>query len=178
MTWQSKVMPDDAPELAGSLVGTMLQGDGGNSKPTPNQRQIRSSGKDDTAEAHLQSQAGIVLGELRAARELAVRMGHEPTDFAAPYLLMLHLLYEGPNHKNQQPLSEKGEPLWLEIANAPRHGTEILGTDYDSIEIIHWAELNRAWVTRDHDLFFPSFWQPLPDQPDHPELARRQAGPH
>lgn len=105
MSWQSKVMPDDAPELAGSLVGTMLQGDGGNCKPASNQGQVRSSGEDDTAEAQLQWQAGIVLGELRAARELAVRMGHDPADVAAPYLLMLHLLYEGPNHKNQQPLS-------------------------------------------------------------------------
>jgi hypothetical protein len=26
MTWKSKIMPDDAPELAGSLVGSMLQG--------------------------------------------------------------------------------------------------------------------------------------------------------
>ena len=46
MSWQSTVMPDDAPELAGSLVGTMLQGDTGNSKPSPNQRQIRSSVED------------------------------------------------------------------------------------------------------------------------------------
>lgn len=45
MTWTSTIMPDDAPELAGSLVGSMLQGDIGNSKPSPNLRQIRSSGE-------------------------------------------------------------------------------------------------------------------------------------
>jgi hypothetical protein len=44
MSWQSMPMPDEAMiELAGSLVETMLQGDTGNSKPSPNQRQVRSS---------------------------------------------------------------------------------------------------------------------------------------
>lgn len=44
-------------------------------------------------EAHLERQAGIVLAELRAARELAQRMGKDPAEIAEPYLLMLRLLY-------------------------------------------------------------------------------------
>ena len=62
MSWQSTIMPDDAPELAGSLVGTMLQGDTGNSKPSPNQRQIRSSG-----ESPAETQAGPLWWLMRAA---------------------------------------------------------------------------------------------------------------
>jgi hypothetical protein len=43
MTWQSKIMPDDAPELVGSLVGSMLKAEPPNSNPTPNDLPIRSS---------------------------------------------------------------------------------------------------------------------------------------
>lgn len=43
MTWTPKIMPDDAPELAGSLVGSMLKAEQANSNPTPNDLPIRSS---------------------------------------------------------------------------------------------------------------------------------------
>lgn len=45
------------------------------------------------SEAFLECQARIVLAELRAARELAQRMGKDPAGIAELYLLMLRLLY-------------------------------------------------------------------------------------
>ena len=71
MSWQSTIMPDDAPELAGSLVGTMLQGDTGNSKPSPNQRQIRSSG-----ESPAETQAGPLWRLMSAAYDQSLPRGY------------------------------------------------------------------------------------------------------
>lgn len=55
---------------------------------------------------------------------------------------------------------------WQSIETAPDDGTEILATDYDSIEIIHGG--GRYWENRDGESFFPCFWQPLPDIPERP----------
>jgi hypothetical protein len=52
---------------------------------------------------------------------------------------------------------------WKLIDIAPLDGTEILATDYDSIDIIH--AVGRHWETRDGDFFYPCFWQPLPNVP-------------
>jgi hypothetical protein len=71
MSWQSTIMPDEAMiELAGSLVETMLQGDTGNSKPSPNQRQIRSSG-----ESPAETQAGPLWRLMSAAYDQSLPRG-------------------------------------------------------------------------------------------------------
>jgi hypothetical protein len=44
-------------------------------------------------EQHLQAQARIILNELRAARELAHRVGRDPALLTPPYLDMLRRLY-------------------------------------------------------------------------------------
>ena len=65
---------------------------------------------------------------------------------------------------------------WLPIDTAPRDGTEILASDYDAIEIVSWDEQWDeqdawwGWFTRDGQIMFPSWWQPLPDHPPLPEV--------
>lgn len=61
---------------------------------------------------------------------------------------------------------------WQPIRTAPRDGTEILASDYDAIDIVSWVK-NQEWETwywtgRDGGIMFPSWWQPLPDQPPLP----------
>jgi len=61
---------------------------------------------------------------------------------------------------------------WQPISTCIRiPGKEILATDYDSIEIIHWAPVgkNPVWEDRYCDPYFPSLWQELPDVPPLPE---------
>jgi hypothetical protein len=53
---------------------------------------------------------------------------------------------------------------WRPMSEAPIDGTEILATDYDSIEIISREPDFTDWSTRDGGWFFPAFWQPLPEQ--------------
>jgi hypothetical protein len=55
---------------------------------------------------------------------------------------------------------------WQSIETAPDDGTEILATDYDSIDIIHSE--GRQWENRDGMNFYPCFWLPLPDVPELP----------
>lgn len=57
---------------------------------------------------------------------------------------------------------------WQRIDTAPKDKTEILGCDYDSIEIISWDPFEKTWRNRDSNYYFPSFWQPLPNQPPLP----------
>jgi hypothetical protein len=58
---------------------------------------------------------------------------------------------------------------WQPIDTAPKDGTEILASDYDSIEIIFWeGGVMAGWLDRDYRQFFPAFWQPLPVQPEPP----------
>lgn len=62
---------------------------------------------------------------------------------------------------------------WQSISAAAKiHEHEILATDYDSIEIIYWADsllTGAGWFTRDGDNYFPALWQPLPKMPSLPE---------
>jgi hypothetical protein len=66
-----------------------------------------------------------------------------------------------------------GTMTWRSIVTAGKiHEHEILATDYDSIEIIYWANPPRVgpgWFTRDGDSYFPALWQPLPEVPALPE---------
>lgn len=55
---------------------------------------------------------------------------------------------------------------WQSIETAPDDGTEILATDYDSVDIIHSE--GRYWENRDGEFFYPCLWQPLPDVPELP----------
>ena len=57
---------------------------------------------------------------------------------------------------------------WQPMDTAPRNRTEeILATDYESIEIIHWAPVGHhpAWEDRYGDGYMPSLWQPMPQVP-------------
>jgi hypothetical protein len=58
---------------------------------------------------------------------------------------------------------------WQSIDSAPDDGTEILATDYDSIDIINSS--GRHWENRDGNFFYPCLWQPLPDVTDLPDHA-------
>lgn len=62
---------------------------------------------------------------------------------------------------------------WQPIGTASRASSndEILATDYDSIEIIHWQPSvgHECWETRDAMPYFPCLWQHLPDVPPLPE---------
>ena len=61
---------------------------------------------------------------------------------------------------------------WQPISTAPRDPSEeILATDYDSIEIIHWAPVEDApaWKDRNGRWCFPGLWQPMPPVPSPPE---------
>jgi len=55
---------------------------------------------------------------------------------------------------------------WQSIETAPDDGTEILATDYDSIDIIQSE--GRQWENRDALNFYPCIWLPLPDVPELP----------
>jgi hypothetical protein len=58
---------------------------------------------------------------------------------------------------------------WLPIESSPRDGTEILASDYDSVEIVsfdvHPSGMGKAWFTREDLQFFPAWWIAIPDQP-------------
>ena len=63
-------------------------------------------------------------------------------------------------------MSVKG---WQPISTAPTDGTEILTSDYDSIEIASWDEREALWANRDGDILLPAWWHPLPVQPEPPQ---------
>lgn len=64
---------------------------------------------------------------------------------------------------------------WLSIDAAPQDGTEILASDYDAIEIVHWYKEREGacvpgeWLNREGEAMYPAWWQPLPDHPPVPE---------
>jgi hypothetical protein len=58
---------------------------------------------------------------------------------------------------------------WQPISTAPKDGTEILTSDYDSIEIASWDEREALWANRDGDILLPAWWHPLPVQPEPPQ---------
>lgn len=61
---------------------------------------------------------------------------------------------------------------WLPIKTAPKDGTEILISDLDCIDIVHWEREPMAgvsyWLNRDGEVLFPYAWQLLPDHPEPP----------
>jgi hypothetical protein len=57
---------------------------------------------------------------------------------------------------------------WQPISTAPKDGTEILTSDYDSIELTSW-NLKLDWINRDCQTVFPAWWHPLPVQPEPPQ---------
>jgi hypothetical protein len=71
-----------------------------------------------------------------------------------------------------------GAMTWQPINTAPTDA-EILASDYDAIEILHWEPpafnlRPGAWVSREGCVMFPAWWQPLPN---HPPLPDEEAQP-
>ena len=70
-------------------------------------------------------------------------------------------------------------PGWQPIDTAPQDGTEILASDYDTLEIVSWncepspwdSETGEgpAWCDREGLRMHPAWWQPLPDHPPIPQ---------
>jgi hypothetical protein len=58
---------------------------------------------------------------------------------------------------------------WQPISTAPKDGTEILTSDYDSIEIASWDKREALWANRDGDILLTAWWRPLPVQPEPPQ---------
>lgn len=65
---------------------------------------------------------------------------------------------------------------WQPIYTAPEDGTEIIGWNYDCVEIIHWeADPNETWGDRpcwndrDSEPFYATHWLAIPATPDLPE---------
>ena len=54
---------------------------------------------------------------------------------------------------------------WEPIDMVERDGKEILASDLDYVEIVHWDEFEGVWRGRNGDYFFPSYWQALPGHP-------------
>lgn len=60
---------------------------------------------------------------------------------------------------------------WQPIETAPKDGTEVIGWNGDSVDIIHW-EVNPAWIDepcwedRDCEMPRPSHWLPIPPAPE------------
>ena len=61
---------------------------------------------------------------------------------------------------------------WLPIDTAPKDGTEILASDYYTIEIVSWSvqQVWYGWFDREGRIMFPSWWRPLPEHPPLPEV--------
>jgi hypothetical protein len=57
---------------------------------------------------------------------------------------------------------------WQPISTAPKDGTEILTSNYDSIELTSW-NLKLDWINRDCQTVFPAWWHLLPVQPEPPQ---------
>lgn len=64
------------------------------------------------------------------------------------------------------------QPDWQPINTAPTDGTEILASDYDTIEIVNWSwhawETGSGWIDRDGRRLYPAWWRPLPEHPPIP----------
>jgi len=65
--------------------------------------------------------------------------------------------------------SNTWKSTWKSIKSAPRDGTEILASDYDSVEIVsfdlHASGMGNAWITRDGEQFYPDWYVDILEQP-------------
>ena len=82
----------------------------------------------------------------------------------------LHVATQAARWGWEQHRSSTTAMTWQPIDTAPKDGTEILISDYDAIEIVHWVApqfnlILGVWVNRDNHVMFPCWWQPLPDHP-------------
>lgn len=73
--------------------------------------------------------------------------------------------------KRQVAPAPVGVSDWQPIDTAPKDGTEILASDYDSVEIVSWCIGSRVpgeWTNREGEAMYPGQWQPLPNHPPLP----------
>ena len=98
-------------------------------------------------------------GELEV---LAKMFGLEVNDWDLLSLLVVSCIA---NYGN----SNTWKSIWKSIKTAPRDGTEILASDYNSVEIVsfdlHASGMGNAWITREGEPFYPDWYVDILEQP-------------
>jgi hypothetical protein len=59
---------------------------------------------------------------------------------------------------------------WIPIESAPRDGTEILVSEYGTLDIAFWSDQRNKWLgpydmCGDVEVMEPTHWMPLPTPP-------------